>query len=254
MIYFEVKGTGEPLVFIHGFMENRKIWNDYVSLFSATHQIITIDLAGHGNSKNFRSTNTMDDFVDDVIEVLNHLKISNATFIGHSMGGYVILALCEVYSQFVNKVVLINSTSLPDNAEKKEQRLKIIPTIERNFPLFIKLSIPMLFSDALKPQLQNEINQLKEIASETSIEGIEAAIFGMRNRPDRTSVFYDSNFPFLIINGKFDQTIDVDLFNTIIPLKENIIIENLACGHVAFWEQKEKVVQLLTNFIDSFDF
>ena len=249
MINFDVKGTGSPLVFIHGFMENSKIWNDYVSLFSTTHQMITIDLAGHGNSKNLRTTNTMDDFADDVIEVLNHLKISNATFIGHSMGGYVILALCEVYPQFVNKVVLINSTSLPDSPEKKEQRLKIIPTIERNFPLFIKLSIPMLFSEVLKPQLQNEINQLKEIASETAIEGIEAAIFGMRNRPDRTSIFYDSNFPFLIINGKFDKTIDVDLFTTVIPEKDNIKVENLACGHVAFWEQKEKVVQLLTNFI-----
>ena len=212
--------------------------------------MITIDLAGHGNSKNFRTTNTMIDFADDIVEVLNHLKISSATFIGHSMGGYVILALCEVYPQFVNKVVLINSTSLPDNPEKKEQRLKIIPTIKQNFPLFIKLSIPMLFSEGLKSQLQNEINQLKEIASETSIEGIEATIFGMRNRPNRTSVFYDYNFPFLIINGKFDKTIDVHLFNTIIPTKENIIIENLDSGHVAFWEQKEKVIQLLTNFIN----
>lgn len=249
MINFDVKGTGSPLVFIHGFMENSKIWNDYVSLFSRTHQTITIDLDGHGKSQNLRPVNTMEDFADDVIEVLNHLKITNATFIGHSMGGYVILALCEVYPQVVNKVVLINSTSLPDNAEKKEHRLKMIPTIERNFSLFLKLSIPMLFSETLKPQLQNEINLLKDIAAETSTEGIKAAIYGMRDRPDRTSVFYDNLFPFLIINGTEDKTIAVDLFTTIIPTNNKIKVANLACGHVAFWEQKEIVTQLICDFI-----
>ncbi len=249
MINFEVKGTGNPLVFIHGFMENRKIWNDYVSLLSATHQIITIDLDGHGESQNLRAVNTMDDFADDVIEVLNHLKITNATFIGHSMGGYVILALCEVYPQVVNKVVLINSTSLPDNAQKREHRLKMIPTVERNFSLFLKLSIPMLFSNKLKSKLQDKINLLSEIAAETSIEGIKAAIYGMRDRPDRTSVFYDNHFPFLIINGTEDKTIDVDLFTTVIPTNNNIKVANLACGHVAFWEQQEIVAQLICDFI-----
>lgn len=254
MLNYNIKGTGDAIVMLHGFMENSKIWNDYVNFLSETHQVITIDLPGHGKSNNIRTTNTMEDFADDVIEFLHQLKISKASFIGHSMGGYVILALCEVYPQIVNKVVLVNSTSLPDSEEKKEQRLKMIPTIQRNFSLFVKLSIPMLFSEALKPQLQNEINQLKEIALETSIEGIEAAINGMRIRPNRTSVLYDSNFPILIINGKDDKTIDVDLFATVIPEKDNIKVENLACGHVAFCEQKDKVAQLLNNFINSFDF
>ena len=249
MINYEIKGTGEPLVLIHGFMENSKIWNDYVALFSTTHQVITIDLPGHGKSKNSRLTNTMEDFADDVIEILTHLRILHATFIGHSMGGYVILALCEVYPQFVNKVVLVNSTSLPDSNLKKEQRLKMIPTIQSNFTLFIKLSIPMLFSETLKPQLVKEINLLIDIASETSIDGIEAAINGMRNRPDRTSVLYDNHFPILIINGTEDKTIDVNLFEAVIPTKDNIKIENLACGHIAFWEQKEKFTALVLDFI-----
>lgn len=249
MIHFEVKGIGKTVVFIHGFMENNKIWNDFASILSETHQVVTLDLAGHGKSQNYRSINTMEDFAEDVIEVLNHLNIVKATFIGHSMGGYICLAIADLFSQYIEKLILVNSTSLPDSKEKKVQRLKVIPTIHRNFPLFVKLSIPMLFSDELRPLLINELNILKDIALETSIEGIEAALKGMRDRLDRTAIFYDLNYPILILNGIKDKTIDIELFKTIIPERENITVKNLNCAHVIFMEQKEEFSRLITEFI-----
>lgn len=249
MLHYEIFGEGNPLVFLHGFMENHKIWTDFIPTFSSSHQVILIDLSGHGKSKTTREKNTIEDMADDVIDVLKHLQIQSATFIGHSMGGYVTLAIAEVYPQFVDKVVLVNSTTLPDNAEKKEQRLKVIPTIHRNYPMFVKLSIPMLFSETLKPQLTEEMNRLKAIALETSIQGVEAALRGIRERPDRTAVLYDADFLILIINGTKDTTIDVELFETVIPQKENIIIQQLDCGHVAFMERKDEFEQHLIQFV-----
>ena len=249
MLHHEIKGKGKTVVFIHGFMENLKIWTPFTDLFSATHQVLTIDLAGHGKSENNRFENSMEDFAEDVIEVLKAHSITKATFIGHSMGGYTVLAITELYTQFVEQFILVNSTSLPDSKEKKEQRLKVIPTVNRNFNLFVGLSVPMLFSEELKPHLQQEIEALKAIALETSIEGVEAALKGMRNRPDRTSVLYDANCPILIINGSKDQTIDVELFQTVIPDQENIKVVNLDCGHAAFIERKEEFIHLLTDFI-----
>lgn len=249
MLHHEISGKGDTLVFIHGFMENLKIWKPFFTLFSATHQVLVIDLPGHGKSQNLRSINTMEDFAEDVIEVLDYHSIKKATFIGHSMGGYTILALADIYPNYIKNLILVNSTSLPDSKEKKEQRLKVIPTVHRNFSLFVKLSVPMLFSEELKPQLQQEIDILKNIALETSIEGVEAALKGMRERPDRTSIFYDSDFPILIINGTKDTTIDVELFKTIIPNQANIKVENLDCGHAAFIEREKEFVEILTNFI-----
>ncbi|RLZ09277.1 alpha/beta fold hydrolase [Faecalibacter macacae] len=249
MLHYSIEGTGKTLVFLHGFMENSNIWNPFVPLFSKTHQIVTIDLPGHGKSDTENEINTIEIMAEKVIEILEFLNISNATFIGHSMGGYVSLAIADVYPQFVDKVVLVNSTSLPDSKEKKEQRLKVIPTIHKNYSLFVRLSIPMLFAEDLKPLLEDEMNELKQIALDNPINGIEAALRGMRERPDRTHVFYELDKPFLIINGTKDSTIDIDLFETVIPIKENIKIEKLNCGHVAFMEKKEKFVRILTSFI-----
>jgi len=249
MLHYEVVGQGKSLVFLHGFMENHKIWLPLVSELSKNFQMVLIDLSGHGKSKTIRSINTIEDMADDVIEVLNHLQIHHASFIGHSMGGYVGLAIAEVYPQLMEKLVLVNSTTLPDTKEKKEQRLKVIPTIHRNYALFVKLSIPMLFSEELKPHLQNEMNGLKSIALETSIDGVEAALKGIRERPDRTFVLYDSNFPILILNGTKDTTIDVELFETTIPEKENIKVISLDCGHVAFIERKDAFIYHLTTFL-----
>ena len=249
MLHYTTEGTGNSVVFLHGFMENSNIWNSFISEFSKTFQVITIDLPGHGKSESNQDINTIEIMAEKVIEVLEFLKISNATFIGDSIVGYVSLAIAEGYPQFVNKVVLVNSTSLPDNKEKKEQRLKVIPTIQKNYPLFVRLSIPMLFAEELKIQLENEINELKNIALENSVKGIEAALRGMRERPDRTHVFYDIDKPFLIINGSKDSTIDVDLFETVIPEKENIKVEKLDCGHVAFIEQREEFIKILSSFL-----
>ena len=249
MLHFEVKGEGKTIVFIHGFMENSKIWNNTVLSFIETHQIVTIDLAGHGKSKQTRAINTIEEMADDVVEVLDYLQIKSATFVGHSMGGYVNLSIAEVYPHYVDKLVFVNSTSLPDSKEKKEQRLKVIPTVHKNFSLFVRLSIPMLFSEELKSQLPSEMEELKAIALETSIEGVEVSLKGMRERPDRTSVLYDADYPILIINGEKDETIDVELFETVIPNKDNIQVIKLKCGHVAFMEQKDQFIEALQAFI-----
>lgn len=251
MLYHETIGQGKTIVFLHGFMENHKIWNPFIPTLSSKFRVILIDLSGHGKSEVAREINTIEDMADDVIEVLNHLQIKQATFVGHSMGGYVSLAIADVYSQYVDQLVLVNSTTLPDSKDKKEQRLKVIPTIHRNYPLFVKLSIPMLFSEDLKPQLTEEMNTLKAIALETSIEGVEAALKGIKERPDRTSILYDADFPVLILNGEKDTTIDVELFATVIPKKDNINIVQLNCGHVAFMEQKDQFIENLTEFLNA---
>ena len=251
MLHYEVFGKGKTVVFLHGFMENHKIWNPFLPLIMENHHVILIDLSGHGKSKVTRDVNTIEDMADDVMDVLKHLQIDQATFIGHSMGGYVSLAIADVYPQFVEKLVLVNSTTLPDSKEKKEQRLKVIPTIHRNYSLFVKLSIPLLFSEELKPQLTEEMNTLKAIALENPIEGVEAALKGIKERPNRTSILYDAEFPILIFNGTKDTTIDIDLFSTVIPDRENIKIETLDCGHVAFMERKEQFIEYLTEFLNA---
>lgn len=133
MLYYEVEGEGKSFVFLHGFLENHSIWNNLRADLKDQHQIITLDLLGHGNSETDNEENTMEEMVDEVIAVLDVLNIAQATFIGHSMGGYVACALADLYPERVENIVLLNSSTLADDEAKKinvyelaKQRVKIL--------------------------------------------------------------------------------------------------------------------------------
>lgn len=66
-----------------------------------------------------------------MIEVLDELKLEKATFVGHSMGGYVACALADLFPERVENIVLINSSTLPDDEAKKNQRLKACETARK---------------------------------------------------------------------------------------------------------------------------
>jgi pimeloyl-ACP methyl ester carboxylesterase len=91
-IRYEVTGTGEPpLVFVHGWSCDRSYWRGQVGHFAREHRVVTIDLAGHGESGGDREAWTMPAFGDDVVAVVEKLRLEDVVLIGHSMGGDVIV-------------------------------------------------------------------------------------------------------------------------------------------------------------------
>src|SRR6056297_1191352 len=94
-IHYTVAGNGPALVLLHGFLETIDMWKNFVPEFSRSHQVICIDLLGHGQTDSIGYVHTMEDMADAVLAVLIHLKIEKAHVVGHSMGGYVALALAE---------------------------------------------------------------------------------------------------------------------------------------------------------------
>jgi pimeloyl-ACP methyl ester carboxylesterase len=89
---FEVHGSGTPaLVFVHGWSCDRGYWSGQLAAFSDRHQVVAVDLAGHGESGGGRQTWTMAAFGDDVVAVVEQLGLGELVLIGHSMGGDVIV-------------------------------------------------------------------------------------------------------------------------------------------------------------------
>lgn len=118
-IHYTVTGDGPALVLLHGFLETLEMWEDFVPEFSRSHQVICIDLLGHGQTDCLGYLHTMEDMADAVFAVLHHLKIEKAHVIGHSMGGYVALALAERQPQLFEGLCLMNSTFEADDDDKK---------------------------------------------------------------------------------------------------------------------------------------
>jgi pimeloyl-ACP methyl ester carboxylesterase len=105
-VCFETRGTGSPaILFVHGWSCDRRYWERQVTHFAERHQVVTVDLAGHGNSGTGRAVWTMPAFADDAVAVVEHLGLRRVVLVGHSMGGDVITAAAlRLQSQVVGLV------------------------------------------------------------------------------------------------------------------------------------------------------
>lgn len=176
------------MVLLHGFLESSKMWNPLLSELSNNRQVITIDLPGLGESGVIAETHSMELMAEVVDTVLEHLKISTATFIGHSMGGYVTIAYAEMFPDKVEKMVLLNSTPIADSEERKETRDRALKIIDSSARSYISMAIVNWAGETSREKFSKEIELSKNLAYTFPIEGIKAALMGMRNRKDRTEV------------------------------------------------------------------
>jgi pimeloyl-ACP methyl ester carboxylesterase len=111
-VQFEVEsGDGPPLVFVHGWSCDRTYWRQQLSHFPGRHQVVAIDLAGHGESGSGRTAWTMPAFGGDVVAVIEKLELLDPVLVGHSMGGDVIVEAALLLPGRVSGLVWVDTYS-----------------------------------------------------------------------------------------------------------------------------------------------
>lgn len=207
-IFYTSKGSEKPLVLLHGFLESSKIWNRLIAETKLQRQIICIDLPGHGRSGCINEVHSMDLMAEVVFAVLKEMRIEKADFMGHSMGGYVCMALLEHHPEIFRKIILLNSTPAADSEEKKQIRNRSEALVQQNKSAFIRMAISNLLAPQNKDRFQKEMNSLKNEALQFPAEGIIAALKGMKDRPDRKNILKSFSYNKYIITGKTDPLLD----------------------------------------------
>lgn len=247
-IHFEEKGTGKAVVLLHGFLENSTMWKLISEELSKKYRVVCIDLLGHGETDNLGYIHTMEAQAEMVKAVLNHLKLRKYILIGHSMGGYVALAFAKLFSKNVKGISLMNSTALPDTEEKKINRNRGIVAVKQNHKTFIRIAIPMLFSEGNRTIFSSEIETITNEALKISPQGIIAALEGMKIREDLTSIYNTATFPIQLIIGKQDPALD---YASLITQTENTNVEitEFPDGHMSHFENTNKLILSFQNFI-----
>ena len=161
-MYYEVYGKGQPVVLLHGsFMTIPSNWSEMIAALSKTRQVIAVEMQAHGRTRDIDRDFSYDHLADDVVGLLDHLKVANADLIGYSMGGTVAINAAIRHPQKVRKVVSISAVfrangwvqealdayphisaeafkGSPIEAEYK----KLSPT-PNDFPNFVKRTISM---------------------------------------------------------------------------------------------------------------
>lgn len=249
--YYTEGHASHCVVLLHGFLESSLIWEDFSAVFSKSYKVICVDLAGHGESESLAEVNSMNLMADAVVSVLREEKVKSAIVLGHSMGGYVALALADRYSEFCKGMVLLNSTVFADSEEKKADRLRAIRVLEMNPRVFISEAIPNLFAKQNLHLFIEEIELIKKLALLTSTQGAAACLRGMREREDKRSVLSKGRFPVMVLAGKYDNVVpeekSKEMFGSGTRV-QGVILTN--SGHMSFIEERDACIHHLSDFFN----
>ena len=247
-ISFTDQGKGTAVVLLHGFLENKIMWDNYVSALSKNQRVITIDLLGHGETECLGYIHSMEDQADIIFAVLISLRIRKIVLVGHSMGGYVALAFAELYPDYVKGLFLLNTSSRADSDERKINRDRAIKAVKQNYTNFVRISITNLFSEDNREVFAKEIEKVKLQALKTPLQGIVASLEGMKIRKDREVLLHFTPYPIQLVLGKKDGVLIYD--DTIDQIEgTKVELTTFPDGHMSHIENEKELKIALLDFL-----
>lgn len=107
-LVYEAAGAGPPVVLLHGFTLDRRMWDEQMPAFAARHRVVRYDLRGFGASAPFVPDEPYT-HADDLRALMTHLGIGRAAVVGLSMGGWAALEFALTYPESVSALVLVDS-------------------------------------------------------------------------------------------------------------------------------------------------
>ncbi|MEX2230771.1 MAG: alpha/beta hydrolase [Cyclobacteriaceae bacterium] len=242
------QGSGHTVILIHGFPMNQQVWTNFASRLSESLKVVTIDLPGFGKSPSLPPGFALEDVARIVLDWISEKKYNQPIIIGHSLGGYVTLALVEQDRDMPGGICLFHSTAHADSAEKKQSRGKVLDFIEKQgVQAFTSNFIGQLYAD---PQ-HSSITKVKNIAVQSSKETVVGYTRAMRDRKDRTNVLRSFPRPILFLAGEKDQGIPPETIHQQVALTKQAEAEILPeVAHMGMFEAEGACLKKLLDFIE----
>lgn len=198
-------GSGPPLVLVHAFPLDRRMWAGQADELSDTHRVLTPDVFGFGESGLPAGGWTMDSFADALADWLTALEIDKAVVGGLSMGGYVALAFARRRPSWVRGLILADTRAEADSAEAKANREKTIALAEEKGAAgVIEQMLPKMVSDHTRTHRPEVVAAVRSIATGQTTAGVVAGVRALRDRPDSTAALAGFRFPVLVLVGADD--------------------------------------------------
>ena len=108
-LHYEVHGSGEPLLLIHGLGSSGQDWEEQILFFARSHRVIAFDLRGHGRSDKPKGGYSIERFAADAADLLRTLGVTQAHVVGISLGGAIAFQLALDHPGLVRTLTIVNS-------------------------------------------------------------------------------------------------------------------------------------------------
>lgn len=240
---------GDAVVMIHGFPLTRDIWDAQAKALARTHRIVLPDLRGMGASSVPDGPYLMETLASDIAATLDALAIERAAFVGHSLGGYVVLAFARMYTERVTRLALVCSRIAADTREIAENRRKNADSIEREGALPAEMTTRLLAPETVARQ--PEISQrVIDISRRIDPQGAAAMLRGMALRVASDDIAPDLDVPVLVVAGARDAVVPIEEARAVaraFPRGRLLVCEG--SGHLPMLEEPKRVTGALAEFL-----
>jgi len=197
--------TGVPVVFIHGFPFSRGMWQPQVEVLKKDFYVVTYDVRGHGNSDVGDGQYSVEYFVDDLIGLIDHLRLSAAVVVGLSMGGYIALRAIERNPERFRALVLCDTRSEADNNEGKVKRANQALAVKKDgVKQFAETFVKGVFYEKTFHENSKAVETIQRIIEGTSPVAVAGTLLALAARTDSTPSLYTIKVPTLILVGQHD--------------------------------------------------
>ncbi|MFC1862095.1 alpha/beta fold hydrolase [Chloroflexota bacterium] len=250
---YEVTGSGDYLVLIHGAGDNLNAWHNQVPVFSKDYRVLTYDVRGHGQTELAEGKYALDIWTNDLYALIKALGTSKVYILGYSMGGMIAATLALKHPEVVKALVLSNTGGASVMTEKAKQQMEERHRVQKEvfekegmLGIF-KMRTTTMFSPGFAEKNPDVMGKYRAILLQNRVEGYRKVMESMSNRSPID--FAKITCPTLIIVGEHDISSSPEagkILHRLIPSSE---LKIFPTAHAAAMEQPEEYNKTVLAFL-----
>jgi pimeloyl-ACP methyl ester carboxylesterase len=245
-------GAGTPLVLLHAFPLDGRMWAPQVEALAGTYQVVVPDFRGFGAAREQAvEVAGMDLLADDVARLLDDRGLDRVVLGGLSMGGYVALAFMRRHADRVSGLVLLDTKADADGDQARDARLEMAERVLAEGTGFVpEAMLPRLLGATSREHRPELVEKVAALIREQGPKAIAGAQRGMAARAAATDVLASIAVPTLVVTGEEDTVTGPEVGRDLaagIPGARFLLVEE--AGHLVNLEQPEVVNEALLDFL-----
>jgi pimeloyl-ACP methyl ester carboxylesterase len=252
--FYSDRGSGLPVVLLHAFPVDSRIWEAQVADLSAHCHAIAPDFRGFGQSHDNHSF-TIETLADDVHALLQEIDGLPCVLAGISMGGYTAMAFARKYWGDLRGLILVDTKAEADTPQQKEGRQKSVELAQaQGASAIADLMIPKLLAEDALQARPGQTQALRKIIETCPVQTIVNALYALRDRPDQSEFIGSIRVPTLIVVGEKDSITPVAVAESMRSRIRGAQLEVIkGAGHLAPFEQPAQVNRAIGRFVGSLE-
>lgn len=244
-MHFTDSGSGTPVVLIHAFPMDSRMWDPVRAELSDVVRLITPDLRGFGRTPAGDAEPSVETLGRDIVDLLDELGLDTAIVGGCSMGGYCAMAALRAAPARISGLLLIDTKATADTEEAAANRLKVADRAEAEgtAPWLADTMLPMLLAD------QSFAGTVRELIESQSPAAVAWAQRAMAVRMDSHDTLRSAGVDTLVVHGALDKLMPVPVAEELAALTGGELVLLPDTGHLPSIESPAAFLGAVTPWL-----